>query len=331
MNLGHWELEQTLTFTATTHNPSTLLAQDADDPPTYRVYEDENETPLLTGSMALFDAANTDGIYTEQIVLSAANGFEVGKTYFIVKTATVDSFTGNAVDVLQVLEASLKPLVAGRKLAVDANNRIEGIAGTLNTLDALDAEQDTQHVLTRTQLTVNTDDIQAAITPVAADALSSKTAAESTVAIHPTGGANMAGEGANAKNLDDLSATQPRVNKRALSAYRLRVSTMSDGTFKAIRADGGGPVRLRPGAVDGIAIEIDMRPIGGETFVKTVGAPTVSAGSITAAALGPRDTAAMIELDGTATASESRTVSVLVTLETDEVILVTFDVVVFAS
>lgn len=77
----------TLTFSITTHNDWVLA--DADGAPAYRIYEDETATPIATGTMAKLDDANTLGFYTENITISAANGYEHGKTYTIYITATV--------------------------------------------------------------------------------------------------------------------------------------------------------------------------------------------------------------------------------------------------
>jgi len=94
MNLGKWEIDDFLTFVANTHHPETGQATDADSVPTYRIYEDETGTPILTGSMALLDSANTAGFYSERIQLTAANGFEVGKSYSIYVSATVGTIVG---------------------------------------------------------------------------------------------------------------------------------------------------------------------------------------------------------------------------------------------
>jgi len=83
-----------LTFSICTHDPDTGVLTDADSAPTYRVYEDETATPLLTGTMTKLDDANTTGFYTELIACTVANGFENGKTYTIYIAATVDSDTG---------------------------------------------------------------------------------------------------------------------------------------------------------------------------------------------------------------------------------------------
>lgn len=94
MHLGTWEVDDLLTFPANTHTAATGAATDADSVPSYRVYEDETGTAILTGSMAKLDDANTTGFYSEQLTLSAANGFEVGKCYTIYVSATVASVVG---------------------------------------------------------------------------------------------------------------------------------------------------------------------------------------------------------------------------------------------
>ena len=100
--LGSYAIDDLLTFYVNTHTPSTGAAVDADAVPGYRVYEDETGTPLLTGSMALLDDANTVGFYSEQITLSAANGFEVGKSYCIRCTLVVGGVTGVDLKTFQV-------------------------------------------------------------------------------------------------------------------------------------------------------------------------------------------------------------------------------------
>lgn len=99
---GSWKIDDLLTFYATTHDPSTGAVTDADSVPTYRVYEDETATPILTGSMALLDDANTVGFYSEQITLSAANGLEKGKSYTIRISATVGGVTGTIEQPFQI-------------------------------------------------------------------------------------------------------------------------------------------------------------------------------------------------------------------------------------
>ena len=87
-------LGENLTFTITTHDPDTGVLTDADAAPSYRVYEDETAVAILTGNMATLDAVNTTGFYSELIACTAANGFEVDKSYNIYIEATVDADTG---------------------------------------------------------------------------------------------------------------------------------------------------------------------------------------------------------------------------------------------
>ena len=106
MYLGKWKLDDLLTFTVTTHTFATGELTDADGAPAYRIYEDETGTAILTDTMALLDDANTTGQYSEQVTLSAANGFEVGKSYSIYITATVSSITGATVRSFQIEAAA---------------------------------------------------------------------------------------------------------------------------------------------------------------------------------------------------------------------------------
>jgi len=88
------ELEKNCVFSICTHDPDTGVLTDADAAPAYRVYEEETDPPILTGEMAKLDDDDTTGFYTESIACTAANGFEVGKSYTVYIQATVDSDTG---------------------------------------------------------------------------------------------------------------------------------------------------------------------------------------------------------------------------------------------
>jgi len=87
-------LGDNLVFSICTHDPDTGHLTDADTAPTYRIYEEETSTAILTGTMAKLDDANTTGFYTELIACTSANGFEAGKSYTVYIEATVDSDTG---------------------------------------------------------------------------------------------------------------------------------------------------------------------------------------------------------------------------------------------
>lgn len=102
MYCGSWKIDDLFTFTVNTHRFDTGAATDADSAPTYRVYEDETSTPIVTGTMALLDSANTAGFYSEQVTLSAANGFEKGKSYNIYIQGAVNSVTASTSRYLQI-------------------------------------------------------------------------------------------------------------------------------------------------------------------------------------------------------------------------------------
>lgn len=114
--LGTWEIDDLLTFPAITHRFDTGALTDADSVPAYRVYEDETGTAILTGSMAKLDDAGTTGFYSEQLTLSAANGFEVGKSYSIYITAAVNSVTGGSHHTFKV---ELAPATAAALTIID--------------------------------------------------------------------------------------------------------------------------------------------------------------------------------------------------------------------
>lgn len=77
-------------------NTQTLagVATDADALPTYRIYEENNETAVATGNCAKRDDANTTGYYIVRAQCTAAAGFEVGVTYGVRVAATVDAVAG---------------------------------------------------------------------------------------------------------------------------------------------------------------------------------------------------------------------------------------------
>ena len=119
MYIGSFDLGELVTFYVNTHTPSTAGVVDADAVPGYRVYEDETATPLLTGSMALLDDANTVGFYSEQITLSAANGFERGKSYTIRITGVVGGVTGVTLRFFQMLAAVNAEAISADEVAAD--------------------------------------------------------------------------------------------------------------------------------------------------------------------------------------------------------------------
>ena len=184
--LGRWEIDDLVTFPANTHAAATGAATDADSVPSYRVYEDETGTAILTGSMAKLDDTNTTGFYSEQITLSAANGFEVGKSYTIYVSATVNSVTGTMAHTFQVeaalatssalatLQTSVDDLPTNAELATSqaaADDATLAAIAALNNLSAAQVNAEVDTALADVGLTTTiTGRIDAAISTRASQA-----------------------------------------------------------------------------------------------------------------------------------------------------------------
>ena len=111
-----------LTFSICTHDPDTGVLTDATST-LYYVYEDETAADILTGTMAKLDDAATTGFYTETIACTAANGFEVSKTYTIYIEATVDSDKGG---ICYSFKTNAMTSAIAAKLALSANTIVAG-------------------------------------------------------------------------------------------------------------------------------------------------------------------------------------------------------------
>lgn len=135
--LGSWKTDDLLSFYVNTHRLDSGAAIDADAAPTYRVYEDETATPLLTGSMALLDSSNTDGFYSEQITLSAANGFEKGKCYCIRIVAVV-----NGVSAVTCKTFQMEAEVDANTVSPTVSANVVQISGDATAADNLEAYTD---------------------------------------------------------------------------------------------------------------------------------------------------------------------------------------------
>ena len=118
-----------LTFSICCHDPDTGVLTDA-SATLYYVYEDETATDILTGTMAKLDDAATTGFYTETIACTAANGFEVSKTYTIYIEATVDSDKGG---ICYSFKTNAMTSAIAAKLALSANTIVSGTISHDNT------------------------------------------------------------------------------------------------------------------------------------------------------------------------------------------------------
>lgn len=89
-----YKLGDLATVDFTTHNPFTGNVSDADVTPTCAVFEDANDTPILTPTVVR--RFGYVGDYRVSIIIAASTGFEVGKTYNVVVTAQVAAVTARA-------------------------------------------------------------------------------------------------------------------------------------------------------------------------------------------------------------------------------------------
>lgn len=103
----------TKTVYLNTHLPSTAAEGDADSLPTYEVYEEDTDTPILSGSMAKLNDAGTVGLYVKKISLTAANGFDAGKEYGVRMRAVVETIAMSKTEVFGIWPTIIPSTVSG--------------------------------------------------------------------------------------------------------------------------------------------------------------------------------------------------------------------------
>lgn len=81
-------IDEVVFFDICTHNPSTGAISDADSTPTFDVYEEATDTGML-GATNFTKRTSLTGDYRGTFTASAANGFEAGKWYSVIASATV--------------------------------------------------------------------------------------------------------------------------------------------------------------------------------------------------------------------------------------------------
>lgn len=95
--MKNYKIDQYFEFTFNTQRFDTGAATDADSTPTYRVYEENNDTVIDSGNCSKRDDSNTTGYYYVRAQCTTALGYEVGKTYEVRIAATVNSVAGAGV------------------------------------------------------------------------------------------------------------------------------------------------------------------------------------------------------------------------------------------
>jgi hypothetical protein len=106
---------------------STGAAADADSTPTCEVFEDANDTAILSPTVT--GRTGKTGNYRISIACTTANGFEAGKSYNAVVSATVGGIAAKWVAKSLVLrtystDSALRPATAGRTAVVDSNGAV---------------------------------------------------------------------------------------------------------------------------------------------------------------------------------------------------------------
>ena len=248
--VGAWAIDDVLTFVANTQVFATGVATDADSVPTYRVYEDETTTPLLTGSMALLDSVNTAGFYSEAITLSAANGFEKGKSYSIYIAATVSTVAGATHRTFQIQAAVDTRSVGGTaQTAGDIFARLGAPAGASMSADVAAVKVDTAAILVDTGTTLD-GRIPAALVGGRIDAsvgaMAANVVTAAAVAVDAIGASELAADAANEiadAILDrdmgtgtDSGSTTVRTPRQALRVLRNRAA-IAAGTLTTYKED----------------------------------------------------------------------------------------------
>jgi len=104
--IGEINIDDYVEFHVNTHNAATGAETDADALPTYRIYEENNDTVVSVGDMAKRDDANTTGYYFARVQLTTAAGYEAGKLYFVRLNGIVDSIASSAVMVFRCIDVA---------------------------------------------------------------------------------------------------------------------------------------------------------------------------------------------------------------------------------
>ncbi len=89
-------IDEIVFFDARVHNPATSGLVNADSTPTFDVFEENTDTPILA-NQAMTQRTGLTGKYRGSFVASLANGFEAGKWYTVDIKATVSGVTDSAV------------------------------------------------------------------------------------------------------------------------------------------------------------------------------------------------------------------------------------------
>jgi hypothetical protein len=150
-------LDEVVHFDEITSHPTTGAATDVDSgTPTFSVFEEATDTPILS-AQSMTKRTSLTGNYRGTFTMSAANGFEVGKWYNVITSATVNSVAGKkpsmrfrcvlaetTVGAPKADSADLVWSATTRVLTAATNLGILDAAGIRNALGLTSANLDTQ-------------------------------------------------------------------------------------------------------------------------------------------------------------------------------------------
>jgi hypothetical protein len=92
--MGIRKLGDTIVLDFTTHNSFTGAVQDTDSLPTCEIFEDDNDSAILTPTVT--KRVGKTGNYRLSIEATTGNGFEIGKSYNVIISATVNSISAKS-------------------------------------------------------------------------------------------------------------------------------------------------------------------------------------------------------------------------------------------
>lgn len=210
-------IDEVVHFDVVTHNPSTGAVSDADATPTYSVFEEDTDTPIL-GPTNLTKRTSLTGNYRGSFTCSADNGFESGRWYSVIASATVNGVAGKTV--VANFRATPAESAAGVP-KVDVSH----VAGTSQT--AGDIIGDTNDIQSRLPAALVGGRMDASVGAMAADTLTASAVAASAVAEIQAGLSTLDAAGVRAAvglasaNLDtqiDALPTNAELNARTLAS-----------------------------------------------------------------------------------------------------------------
>lgn len=147
------KLGETITLDFGTYSPTTGASASADSTPSVYVFEEATDTAILTPTPV--ERTGYAGVYRVQVVCSAGNGFEAGKSYSVMASAVVGGVTArvpltsfqvrtySSDDVYTVVPSAASNASAVRTELSTELGRIDASVSTRATPTQVNAECDT--------------------------------------------------------------------------------------------------------------------------------------------------------------------------------------------